>query len=275
MNLDINRYSSTIVTLLILAVIAKAISLGGLYFLNNNGESFVQDTTYTMPYKGYRFSKSFGVIDAKVAAVNAEQAKKKQPIYNLSSLELKAIYKTNKGGFIVALDNTKGKKSVFIKVLSEYNGYILKELTNEKATFERNGQKYKLEFKKSKSAAFLKQPIARPKTPNYNNDVIRAVSKSEVHKYTKDFKAIWKSITIKEVKENGKIIGFKVTTIKEGTIFTKLGLKKNDIITSVNNKPMKSYASAFKIYKDVNKMTSLKITVTRNNISKDLEYEIY
>jgi len=273
MNLDISRYSKTVVTLLILAAIAKALSLGTIYFLNKKGVSQVIDNSYTMPYKSYRFSKSFGVVD--VVVKSEDVAKVNQPIYNLSSLELKAIYKTHNGGFIVALDNTKGKRSVFIKMLSEYNGYTLKELTNEKATFERNGQKYKLEFKKKKSSALMSEPIARPKSPKYSDDVIRAVSKSEVHKYTKDFKSIWKSISIKEVKQNGKIDGFKVTSIKQGTIFDKLGLKKDDIIMSVNNKPMKSYASAFKIYKDVKTMTSLKITVKRNNQIKDLEYEIY
>jgi len=273
MNLDISRYSKAIVTLLILAAIAKALSLGSIYFLKNRGISQVVDSSYTMPYKGYRFSKSFGIIEP-AAIKSPEQLKANQPIYNLSSLELKAIYKTSKGGFIVALDNKKAKKSVFIKVNSEYNGYTLKELTNEKATFDRNGQKYKIEFKKKKSSALITPP-SRPKTATRSDDIIRAVSKTEVHKYTKDFKSIWKSISIKEVKENDKIIGFKVNSIKEGTIFYKLGLKKGDIITAVNNKPMKSYASAFKIYKGVKTMTSLKITVTRNNQTKDLEYEIY
>jgi len=277
MNLDINRYSKTAVTLLILAAIAKALSLGSIYFLNRSGVSQTVDNSYTMPYKGYRFSKPFGIVD--VVVKSEDVVKLNQPVYNLSSLELKAIYKTSKngsdGGFIVALDNTKGKRSVFIKMLSEYNGYTLKELTNEKATFERNGQKYKLEFKKKKSSSLIQEPIARPNRQKYSDDVIRAVSKSEVHKYTKDFKSIWKSISIKEVKQNGKIDGFKVTSIKQGTIFDKLGLKKDDIIISVNNKPMKSYASAFKIYKDVKTMTSLKITVKRNNQTKDLEYEIY
>jgi len=277
MNLDISRYSKTAVTLLILAAIAKALSLSSIYFLNRSGVSQTVDNSYTMPYKSYRFSKPFGIVD--VVVKSEDIVKVNQPVYNLSSLELKAIYKTSKngsdGGFIVALDNTKGKRSVFIKMLSEYNGYTLKELTNEKATFERNGQKYKLEFKKKKSSSLIQEPIARPNRQKYSDDVIRAVSKSEVHKYTKDFKSIWKSISIKEVKQNGKIDGFKVTSIKQGTIFDKLGLKKDDIIISVNNKPMKSYASAFKIYKDVKTMTSLKITVKRNNQTKDLEYEIY
>jgi len=277
MNLDISRYSKTAVTLLILAAIAKALSLSSIYFLNRSGVSQTVDNSYTMPYKSYRFSKPFGIVD--VVVKSEDIVKVNQPVYNLSSLELKAIYKTSKngsdGGFIVALDNTKGKRSVFIKMLSEYNGYTLKELTNEKATFERKGQKYKLEFKKKKSSSLIQEPIARPNRQKYSDDVIRAVSKSEVHKYTKDFKSIWKSISIKEVKQNGKIDGFKVTSIKQGTIFDKLGLKKDDIIISVNNKPMKSYASAFKIYKDVKTMTSLKITVKRNNQTKDLEYEIY
>jgi len=273
MNLDINRYSNTLVTLFVLALVAKALSLTMLYFLEKKGVSQVSDITYTMPYQAYRFSKTFAIVEQKVQTKQKTAAQTK-PLYNLNSLMLKAIYKSKNGGFIVALDKTKNNKSVFIKLHNEYNGYTLKSITQNRATFERNNQEYKLEFVETKSMTMFKKAPS-PKPPSYDNDVIRAVAKTEVHKYTKDFKSIWKSIAIKEVVKNGKITGFKVNFIKEGTIFDKLGLKKDDLIIAVNNKPMLSYASAFKVYGEVNKMTSLKITVIRNNQEKDLEYEIY
>ena len=53
-----------------------------------------------------------------------------------------------------------------------------------------------------------------------------------------------------------------------------MGLKEGDIIKSVNNSVLGSYADAFKVYNDVGNIKYLNIEILRNNELMELSYEI-
>jgi general secretion pathway protein C len=100
------------------------------------------------------------------------------------------------------------------------------------------------------------------------------LKKSIINKYTKNFDNIWKEIAIKEIKKDGKIDGFKIGNLSSKSVFKKLGLKIGDIIKSVNNITLTSYAQAFKIYENMDNITNLHIVLERNNKQMELDYEI-
>jgi general secretion pathway protein C len=74
---------------------------------------------------------------------------------------------------------------------------------------------------------------------------------------------------------NKKIVGFRVRKIKKNSMFSKLGLRKEDIITHVNDKPLKSYGDAFKIYYNIDNVKRLKLSIKRGNETKEIDYEVY
>jgi general secretion pathway protein C len=164
-------------------------------------------------------------------------------------------------------DVIKGYKFIDIKI------------EEKEAIFEKNNKIYTLQIDKIKDKKNQKikkyNSHNNKKIKQNTDDVILAVPKGEILKYRNNFKKIWKNISIKEVKKKGKINGFLITRIKPGTIFSKLGLKEGDIIKELNNNKIKSYAEAFKIYYKIDRMRALKITILRNKVQKDIEYEIY
>lgn len=101
-----------------------------------------------------------------------------------------------------------------------------------------------------------------------------AVPRSTIDRYMDNMGETWKNITINEVAEQGKIVGFRVDEIALGSPFALLGLQKGDVITGVDNKPIDSYAAVFAAYQNGLRRSAIKITVLRNNQPKDLEYEI-
>lgn len=90
----------------------------------------------------------------------------------------------------------------------------------------------------------------------------------------RDVQGIWKKIRINEVRAGSKIDGFRIYTIAPDSVFARIGLEQGDIIKSVNNKKIESYADAFAVYSQVPRMHSIRISVVRNNLPKDLIYEI-
>ena len=111
-----------------------------------------------------------------------------------------------------------------------------------------------------------------------NPDEVKiAVLKRDIDRYRRNFQKIWQNISIQEQidPKTKKLQGFKVIKVNKNSIFGKIGLQKGDIIIGANNKIFRTYSDVFKIYNNIDKYNSLKLTILRNNKKKDLEYEIY
>jgi general secretion pathway protein C len=84
---------------------------------------------------------------------------------------------------------------------------------------------------------------------------------------------IYKNIGIKEIKKGNKK-EFQIAFVRRGSPFAKLGIKRGDIIKSINGQEIDSYGSAFKAYRSIKDADMLNVVVIRNNKKLELEYEI-
>lgn len=101
-----------------------------------------------------------------------------------------------------------------------------------------------------------------------------SVPKDDLKSYSKNLKKIWNNIGLRTAKKDGKIIGFKIYKLNQKSVFADLGLKHNDILTKVNNIELNNYQNAFKIYKLVDKMDLMQLTILRDNKEMEITYEI-
>jgi len=207
---------------------------------------------------------------------------KRVPQGTIKSLKLLALYH--------AFDTTvitvkyKGKSKVLSRG-DEIAGFRLKGGGSNFALFSRGEQEYTLYIDKSKTA-----PITRHSTPKHRvekassgmkveGEVIDAgdhkiVDKALVTHYAGNLKEVMKNIGIVEVREGTKLAGFRVSFIRRGSHFAKLGLQRGDIIRSVNGEVIQSYSAAMRVYKNINTMDSLSLTITRGKKEMELEYEV-
>lgn len=271
--LNKERINKASTLLLVFSVFVLLFSLLKLFLpLSGEEKSVVQKSD--MPFKNYKPSKLFAL---KSELPKAEQ-KVEIEVYKLDNLELKAIVAQENGdGWAVLVDKTNPNKSEFLKKDDEYKGYRLVELKESEAIFLRDGKKYSVIMKKPEFKGIQESSLSIPLATNKfdDKDVIRSIPRREVAKYRANYSEIWKNIAIKEVVKDGKIEGFKINRIKEGSIFEQLGLKVGDLIVAVNNKKLESYADAFKIYNDIEKYESLKFTILRDNQEREIVYEVF
>ncbi len=275
MKLHINsKILKNITIVLAFIVVAKLISIIILYFLPKSGVEFATSNTQNIPYKSYRVASIFGL---KAEQKNIKITPPKE-ILQIDSLILRAVYGNEKQGFIVFSEKNGGGENIILPLNQEYKSYKLILIKPKSAILEKNGKNYELVFKESENSNYI-QRVSTPKPVEKKaetyTDVVRAVSKKDVMHYAKNFDAIWKNIAIQEIKKNGIIEGFEVMSVKQSSIFGKLGLERGDIIKSVNNQEIKTYADAFKIYNNIKEYESLKIEIIRNKQKKELEYEIF
>ena len=266
MNINYNLFFQKIMPYLIAITLAYVFSSILFFFLPKSGVEFNKSNLDSNLYKKYE-----GFYSTK-EVVFEKKSIEKQNIQKLSRYKLQAVYSTssNKGWIVIQEKNSN--KTKILEYMDEINGYVLNKLFKTYVVFEKNKETFKLELPKNSKVNYEIEESTQ--TVKVKDDEIQ-VNRNYLNSYVNDMNKVWENIQIKEQRnKSGKIEGFKVFNVKKESIFNKLGLKKNDLIQAVNGNELKSYADAFKVYNDINKINYLKIEILRNNEIVELNYEI-
>lgn len=217
------------------------------------------------------------------------QETQKPIMSDINSFKLLAIYRSK--DLVVVTISKADKSSVLVKG-DTIDGYILDDATAIEAIFLRNNKRYRLELMKlpsdpngQQNVHYVSEANANPRVKVKDNEKrpkgeivqdvgMTVIDKSLINHYGKNLNDIWQNIGIKEVMDGRKITGFKVNFVKRGSDFSKLGLRRGDIIKSVNGEELDSYNSAFELYKNIDTIENLTLTIMRDQKEMELNYEI-
>jgi general secretion pathway protein C len=73
---------------------------------------------------------------------------------------------------------------------------------------------------------------------------------------------------------SGNIDGFRLSAIRKGSLFDKLGIKNGDVVHAVNGKPLTSAESALSSYQTLRNERGFTFEISRRNQRQTLEYEV-
>ena len=183
------------------------------------------------------------------------------------------------------------KKSKILGRGDAVNGFTLIGGGSTYATFSKESKTYQVDLMKSKKSSTSKSSISLSprntkkihKKPSLaakvEGEVVDAgdhkiVDKSLLDHYANNMDDIYKNIGITEIKKGNELQGFKITFVKRGSPFAKLGLKRGDIIKSINGEEINSYNAAFNSYKNIKNVENLTLVIIRGKKEMELEYEI-
>lgn len=208
-----------------------------------------------------------------------------KPQGTISDIQLLAIYNASDLTVVTVVYQNKSKVLVRGDAI---NGFVLEGAGNDFATFSKENKAYQVPLIKSKSARNSIGEISAPLDPSVadlesstepQGDVVDAgdhkiVDKSLIGHYAKNMDDIYKNIGIVEVKKGDRLQGFKITFVRKGSPFEKLGVQKGDVIKSINGQELNSYNAAFDIYKNIQDINNLTLVIERGDEEMELEYEI-
>jgi len=275
-NFSDNKIFSTFLYLLTIIVIAKVIwFVVSLMFLPTEGKEHIEVTKIRNLY--YRTK-----LANKLKAIKTVKVVKKAPtIGTMKGIKLLALYNSKE---ILVVTVEKNKKTKVLSKGEDIDGFKLSSAGSDYAIFKKGEKEFKLSLDKGKlkTTSFITPATPKKKKPKEeikggiieNEDGEKIVSRGLLSSYTKDIDKVWKDIGIGEHRVNGVLDGFKVNFVKKGSDFEKLGLKRGDILTSVNGQELNSYNAAFSFYKEMNDIENLTLSIKRNNQDMELEYEI-
>lgn len=216
----------------------------------------------------FRFSTMFG-ISAAGSTDKGYKTVTKEVLVGVPH-RLKGIIKSSSGGYITVSD---GKESTVVALHGTYKkDFILVGIGENQAIFRGHGKRYRLRLgfdDPLEEMQMVTTSISNPESKEGANEW-RTIPRSELLAKSNDLKQLGKIIDIAPI-ENG---GFRVVRIASGSLFDRFGLQQGDVVHEVNNKKMVNYAEALSVYREIPRMRSICISITRNNQKKDLIYEI-
>lgn len=281
-------------------VVAKGfwVAISTLY-LPHSGIDLKEDSGLKPLYYHYNLASKKEVIKPIVhtkpprAVVRKEAALKKPE--KINSFILRGLYSSIEKK--IAVVEYLGKTAV-LKTGEELEGYKLTNVFDTYATFVKDAKEYTLKLytpkkaKKELTGAKSTQVATKPNSelksrkqkPNVKQKpVIEAprqegdttvIPKNLFNRYKNNIKQIRRNINMAPNMANGKLQGFKVNFIRAGSDFSKLGLKRGDIMTAINGEPLTSFKAAIEFYNRIDTITSATVTIKRGNETKELEYEV-
>jgi len=230
----------------------------------------------------YRYKFASDVALPKIKRATTKKPAKRAP--SISSLKLVGIY-SGKNNSIVTL--IKGGKSHVIATGEAVDGFVLKGTSAIEAYFEKSGKEYTLKLfeDKSKSNGSSITPTssvtqskgaetAGKKTEIIDKDGLRTIPRTVIKDYISDMDKIMKDIGLRPISKNGTMQGYKVRFIRKGSPFSKLGLKRGDIIKAINGEDIVDLAGPMSVLKTAGTIDGLTITIIRGTEEKELEYEV-
>jgi len=276
-NFSDNKIFSTFLYLLTIIVIAKVIWLVvSIMFLPTEGKEHIEVTRAKNLYYRTKLANKLKEIKTPTKIV-----KKAPTIGTMKGIKLLALYNSKE---VLVVTVEKNKKTKVLSKGEDIDGFKLSSGGSDYAIFKKGGKEFKLVLNKGKLKTTSSITPVKPKKNKTkekpksgivdNEDGEKIVSRGLLSSYTKDIDKVWKDIGIGEHRTNGVLDGFKVNFVKKGSDFEKLGLRRGDILTSVNGQELNSYNAAFSFYKEMNSIENLTLSIKRNNQDMELEYEI-
>ncbi len=280
----LSKKLKTLIYIFSIVVFVKLIWIITSYlFLPTSGVEHIKDVKLKNLY--YRIKLARKLPQQKKAPTKVVKIVKKAPppVVSMKGIKLLGIY-SSKETLVVTV--SKNRKSKVLAKGEDIDGFKLISGGRDFAIFKKSNREFKLSLKGSKiknpsSIKVIKEKDkknhkkdSKSKKIIKRDDGERVISKGLLTSYTKDIDKVWRDIGIGEHKKNGVLDGFIVNFVKRGSDFEKLGLKRGDILKSINGEELNSYNSAFSFYKEIGNIDSLTLGIVRNNQEMELEYEI-
>jgi general secretion pathway protein C len=200
---------------------------------------------------------------------------------SIKDITLLAIY--NASDVTVVTVEHKRKTKVLSKG-EAIDGFVLEGAGSNYATFGKESKTYRVPLLVSTkgNTSSVNTVPSEPETSSQDEpqgDVVDAgdhkiVDKSLIAHYAKNIDDVYKNIGIVEVKKGDALDGFSISFIRKGSVFEKLGVRRGDVIKSVNGEKIDSYNAAFGVYKNISNINNLSLVVERGKEEVELEYEV-
>jgi len=147
-------------------------------------------------------------------------------------------------------------------------GITLRKVARESATLLINGKEITLKVKTAKATL---SPATAGGESGFSE--VR-LSRRDIQRITRDPGIMFREIRLVPYVRGGRTKGFIFEWIKPGSLFYRAGLRKGDILLSINNRTIRSAEDAFRLLQLLRNESSLRIVLLRKGQRREINVRI-
>lgn len=278
-----NRFLPVLLTLLLV--------IGCSYLLSKITWALIPDNTSTLPVQNPRVDTAnaqqqrtdyshisqahlFGIYQQSTASPQTQDA----PDTRLN-LVLKGVLSADpmsKASVIISLGKN-GKEDMY-SIGDQVASATLKEIYADRVILQRSGQLETLRMPEEFNDDFITSSPAND-LPDQDNTQIDTstpgAALSDIREeILKNPTSFGKYAIPVPFKENGRIVGYRLTPQGDSTLFDVVGLDPNDVIVAVNGVQLDDPAEGLKALRELQSASQVNITVLRNGAEIPLQFDI-
>ena len=207
----------------------------------------------------------FPKINTTKKTVETEEAKIKE-VKEISNIQLKGTIQV--GRLRTAIVKYNGKLYT-VKIGDKIGDYKVEYIDDFYIVVSKGDKEFKI-YLSLKSTGSPKKTVSREKKEDKPKKVVK-VNRRDIKK---NLKTAFKDIIAIPALRSGKMIGWRILKVKEGSIFDKYGLRRGDIIVSINGKPANEITSISDFYKIIKDTKNINLEVKRGKEVVEVFIEI-
>lgn len=183
----------------------------------------------------------------------------------LLSLELLGtVIESDSTKSIAVIKNLHSKTQGAYKVQDKILGYQIADILRGRVVLLRNGKIHFLDFPLGSKL----EPIAVISSEK------KIINRNAFAEKIPDLNSLMQQALIIPYVDSGKIIGLRITKIKDKPLANKAGLMEGDIVTTINGQQLDSLQKPFEIYNKMRDKERIDIEIKRANKRRNLTYYI-
>ncbi len=167
------------------------------------------------------------------------------------------------------MEEKGGKKQGLYQTGDKVQGALVKKVLRGKVILEVGGKDEILEMEQAKTG----KKGSRALTSGNSADDTITVGHDDLQKSLSNINSLLTQVRIRPLIKNGKPDGLILSSIKEGSIFSKLGLKNGDVVKKIDNQLIKSPDDAFEFYNRLKSGAELSLEIVRGSETRTVHYQ--
>ncbi len=196
-------------------------------------------------------------------------------IPGVSDLKLKGTLFTNSLQPLAVIENTRSGQIMMYEIGEDIEGLRIIDISRGEITLKAKSGNHKLSFPQGAILQPLTDSSSKDKWFNIvkDGDTIvtdKATVKGAIYRVA----SIMKNVKIKPAFVDGKKSGVMVTSLKEIGPLAEIGVKKGDIIQTVNGLKLNSPYQIFSAYRKLRNGEEFKVDIIRDNRPLVLTYRV-
>ena len=100
------------------------------------------------------------------------------------------------------------------------------------------------------------------------------LDRASVLAYIRDLNRVLMQAHAVPYRQDGRMVGYRITSIWRGSIYEKIGLQNGDVLLRVNAQKLDDPAKIFGLYQEMRNKRHISLLLSRNGQDQTFDYEI-